>query len=254
MMFRFEEKVAVVTGAGQGIGEASAKQFADEGAKVAILDMNKEGAERVASNIRNDGGEVIALTCDVTNGDDVKKCFEVIDRKFGRIDILVNNAGITRDSLLFKMSDNDWDSVIQTHLKGAFLCSREAQKYMVQQKYGKIVMLSSRSALGNRGQTNYSAAKAGLQGMTRTMAIELGPFGINVNAVAPGFIETDMTKAISEKTGIPYEEIKNNAIEANSIKRVGTPQDVSNAIAFLSSDESSFITGQILYVAGKTTV
>jgi 3-oxoacyl-[acyl-carrier protein] reductase len=161
---------------------------------------------------------------------------------------------MTRDNLLFKMSDDDWDIVIDTHLKGSFLCSRAAQKYMVQQKYGKIVMVSSRAALGNRGQTNYSAAKAGMQGMVRTMSMELGPLGINVNAVAPGFIETDMTRSISEKTGFFYEEVKQNAIKANAIKRVGTPEDIANTIAFLSSDQAEYITGQVIYVAGRPTI
>ncbi|GAK07971.1 SDR family NAD(P)-dependent oxidoreductase [Geomicrobium sp. JCM 19038] len=250
-MKRFDTRVAVVTGASQGIGAKTAEMYALEGASVALFDVNVEKAEEVVKQIEEQGGTAIAVRCDVSNKDEVEGAMKQVAERYGRIDILVNNAGVTRDSLLFKLEEEDFDLVMDTHLKGAYLCSKAAQAYMVKQKYGKIVMLSSRSALGNRGQTNYSAAKAGLQGMARTLGIELGPFGINVNAVAPGFIETDMTKAISEKTGIPYEDVKQGAIDQNNIKRVGTPEDVANTILFLSSDQAGYVTGQVIYVAGR---
>ena len=170
--------------------------------------------------------------------------------RFGRLDILVNNAGVVRDNLLFKMSEDEWETVIDVHLKGAFLCSRAAQKYMVEQKYGRIVSLSSASALGNRGQANYSAAKAGLQGLTRTLAIELGPFGITVNAVAPGFIDTEMTRATARRQGIDPDQRIAEASKLIPVRRVGQPRDVANVICFLCSDEAGFVSGQIIYVAG----
>lgn len=252
-MGRLNECVAVVTGGAQGIGAATIRTFSTEGAKVMILDQNVEKMDDLIREIHSNGGEGKAYQCNITKREEVEKCVEEIVSHFGKIDILVNNAGVTRDNLLFRMSDEDWDTVIDTHLKGSFICSREVQKYMVKQGYGKIVMLSSRSALGKRGQANYAAAKAGIQGMTKTMAIELGPFGINVNAVAPGFIETQMTRDIAERTGTPYEKIKKDVIQSNAIKRVGKPEDVANLILFLSSSESDYITGQIIYVAGNVT-
>ncbi|MFF2876451.1 SDR family NAD(P)-dependent oxidoreductase [Gottfriedia sp. NPDC057991] len=254
MMGIFKNKVAIVTGAARGIGAAIVKRFVSEGAKVAILDVNLAGAEELANQINRIKGSVIALKCDVSNPLEVESAFHEVIEQFGKLDILVNNAGVIRDNLLFKMSEDDWDTVIDVHLKGAFLCSREAQKYMVSQKSGNIINISSISALGNRGQVNYSSAKAGLQGMTRTMAIELGPFGINVNAIAPGFIETEMTMATAERMGMTLEEFTNLLLKDLSIKRVGQPEDIASAAAFLSSDDASYITGQILYVAGRTTV
>lgn len=252
-MKRFDGRVVIVTGGAQGIGAATVQAFASEGAKVVIFDRDEEKMTELLDEIQQSDGEGIFYNCDITDRDKVEECMKDVVNRFGSIDILVNNAGITRDNLLFKMSDDDFDSVINTHLKGSFICSREAQKYMVKSGYGKIVMLSSRSALGRRGQVNYAAAKAGIQGMTKTMAIELGPLGINVNAVAPGFIETQMTKGIAEKTGVSYEQIKKAAIESNAIKRVGVAEDVANLILFLSSEESSYITGQTVYVAGNVT-
>jgi len=253
-MGRLDNKVAIVTGAARGIGAAIVKRFVSEGAKVAILDINLAGAEELADQIDQSFGSVIALKCDVSNPVEVESAFHEVVEQFGKLDILVNNAGVIRDNLLFKMTEDDWDTVINIHLKGAFLCSREAQKYMVSQKYGKIVNISSTSALGNRGQVNYSSAKAGLQGMTRTMAIELGPFGINVNAIAPGFIETEMTKATAERMGMTLEQFIEGCLKDLSIKRVGQPEDIASTAAFLSSDDASYITGQIVYVAGKPTV
>jgi len=169
---------------------------------------------------------------------------------FGRLDILVNNAGVLRDNLLFKMSEDDWDTVMNVHLKGAFLCSRAAQKYMVAQKYGRIVSLSSTSALGNRGQSNYSTAKAGLQGLTRTLAIELGPFGITANAVAPGFIDTEMTRSTARRQGLDPDAVIEQASKSIPVRRVGQPRDIANVIAFLASEDAGFLSGQVIYVAG----
>jgi 3-oxoacyl-[acyl-carrier protein] reductase len=192
----------------------------------------------------------LAVACDVTNREQVDAMIDRAVTELGRLDILVCCAGILRDNLVFKMTDDDWDSVIDTHLKGAFFSARAAQKPMVQQKYGKMVFLSSTSALGNRGQTNYSTAKAGLQGMARTLAIELGKFNINVNAVAPGFIETRMTRATAQRVGVDYEAFKVGAASQIPLGRVGQPEDVASVIAFLCSDESSFVSGQTIYVRG----
>jgi 3-oxoacyl-[acyl-carrier protein] reductase len=242
---RFKDRVALVTGGGRGIGAATAQMLARDGAKVAVSDMDRAPAEEVAGSIHG-----IAIPCDVTDRGQVDAMVEQTVKEFGRLDILVACAGITRDNLLFKMTDEDWDLVIDTHLKGAFLCARAAQKHMVEQKYGKMVLLSSTSALGNRGQTNYSTAKAGLQGMARTLAIELGPFNVNVNVVAPGFVETRMTQATAERLGVDFEAFKIGAASQIPLRRVGQPEDIAGVIAFLCSDESGFVSGQTIYVRG----
>ena len=244
-MSRFSDRVALVTGGGRGIAAAAAQMFAREGAKVVVSDMDAAPAEEVA---RGFGG--LAVACDVTSREQVEALVGRTVSEYGRLDILVCCAGIIRDNLVFKMTDDEWDAVIDTHLKGAFLCSRAAQKPMVGQKYGKIVFLSSTSALGNRGQTNYSAAKAGLQGMARTLAIELGPFNVNVNAVAPGFVETRMTQATAARMGMDYEAFKQGAASQIPLRRVGLPEDIASVIAFLCSDESSYVSGQTIYVRG----
>ena len=242
---RFKDRVALITGGGRGIGAATAELLARDGAKVAVSDMDRVPAQEVAGPIHG-----IAIACDVTDRGQVDAMVEQTVKEFGRLDILVACAGITRDNLLFKMTDEDWDAVIDTHLKGAFLCARAAQKHMVEQKYGKMVFLSSTSALGNRGQTNYSTAKAGLQGMARTLAIELGQFNVNVNAVAPGFVETRMTRATAERMGIDFETFKLGAASQIPLRRIGQPEDIANVIAFLCSDESGFVSGQTIYVRG----
>ena len=242
---RFDGRVALITGGGRGIGAATAELFAREGAKVVVSDMDLAPAQEVAGPIG-----ALAVACDVTSREQVDALVERTTGELGRLDILVCCAGVIRDNLLFKMTDEDWDLVIDTHLKGTFLCARAAQGPMVQQKFGKMVFLSSTSALGNRGQTNYSTAKAGLQGMARTLAIELGPFNINVNAVAPGFVETRMTRATAERMGIDFDTFKQGAALQTPLRRVGQPEDIASVVAFLCSEESSFVSGQTIYVRG----
>lgn len=249
-MGRLTGRVALVTGAGRGIGAATAKRLAEEGARVTLADLDIEGAQRVADEISALGSEATAVRCDVSNRDDAQQAVETAVQKFGQLDILVNNAGVLRDNLLFKMSDDDWDTVLGVHLKGAFLCTRAAQKFMVERKYGRIISLSSTSALGNRGQTNYSAAKAGMQGFTRTLAIELGPFGITANAVAPGFIDTDMTRATAQRMGMTPEQFQQGMAQLIPLRRVGQPSEVASVIAFLASEDASYVSGQVIYVAG----
>ena len=251
-MSRYEDRVVVVTGAARGIGAGTAKRFAEEGASVAVLDLAEDAAAATAERLG--APRAIGVGCDVSKADSVDAAVERVVAELGKIDVLVNNAGITRDNLLFKMSEDDWDMVMNVHLRGSFLMSRAAQKHMVAHKYGKILNLSSTSALGNRGQANYSAAKMGLQGFTRTLAIELGPFGINVNAIAPGFIVTDMTDDTARRVGVEPEEWRKMAAEANPVRRVGYPEDIAAAAAFLCSDEASFITGQTLYVDGGAKI
>ena len=251
-MSRYADRVVVVTGAARGIGAGTAKRFADEGASVAVLDLAEDAAAATAEGLG--AARAIGVGCDVSKADSVDAAVERVVSELGKIDVLVNNAGVTRDNLLFKMSEEDWDTVMNVHLRGSFLMSRAAQKHMVAHKYGKILNLSSTSALGNRGQANYSAAKMGLQGFTRTLAIELGPFGINVNAIAPGFIVTDMTDDTARRVGVEPEEWRKMAAEANPVRRVGYPEDIAATAAFLCSDEASYITGQTLYVDGGAKI
>jgi len=248
---RFEGRTALVTGGGRGIGAASASRFAAEGAAVVVSDLDREPAEAVAQAIRDAGGRALPVACDVTERSAVEALFTAAIQEFESVDMLVTCAGIIRDNLVHKMSDDDWDLVIDTHLRGTFLCAQAAQRLMVPRRFGKMVFLSSNSALGNRGQANYSAAKAGIQGMARTLAIELGPFNINVNAVAPGFVETRMTRAVAERTGIDYDALKKAAAERAALRRTGRPEDIAGVISFLCSEEASFVTGQTLYATGS---
>jgi 3-oxoacyl-[acyl-carrier protein] reductase len=254
-MGRFDGRVAVVTGAARGIGLGIATRFAEEGASVAILDLEQTAAADAAGQLPlTDSASSVGIAADVSNGDSVRAAVDHVVAELGGIHILVNNAGVTRDNLLFKMSDDDWDLVMGVHLRGAFLMTRAAQQHFVAQKYGKIVCLSSVSALGNRGQANYAAAKMGIQGFVRTLGIELGPYGVNANAIAPGFIATDMTDATAARVGLPVEDFRKAAADRNPVRRVGYPEDIAAAAAFLCSDEASYITGQTLYVDGGATL
>lgn len=249
-MGRFDGRVAIVTGGSRGIGFGIANKFAEEGAKVALFDINEELLSNAAKELRDKGYEVSTFVTNVVDAEQVETSVKAVVDKYGKVDILVNNAGIIRDNLLYKMTDDDWQLVMDVHLKGSFNCARAVQKYMVEQKYGRIVNISSTSALGNRGQANYSAAKAGLQGFTKTLAIELGKYGITTNAVAPGFIETDMTKATAERIGVPFEQFIKAAASQIPVGRTGKPEDIANAVAFFCDEASGFVNGQVLYVAG----
>jgi 3-oxoacyl-[acyl-carrier protein] reductase len=244
-MNRFQGKTAVVTGGAKGIGAATAKRLASEGATVVVADFDEATAHETAQEI---GGH--AVRCDVTKREDVEAAVAKAVEVGGSLDVLVACAGIIRDNLLFKMTDEDWDAVIDTHLKGTFFAVRAAQQHMVEQKSGKIVLISSTSALGNRGQTNYSAAKAGLQGMTKTFAIELGPYNVNVNCVAPGFIATAMTQQTADRIGVPFEQFMEHVAKEVPLRRVGQPEDVASTIAFLCSEDAGYVSGQVIYVAG----
>ncbi|MCM3388453.1 3-oxoacyl-ACP reductase FabG [Ureibacillus chungkukjangi] len=253
MTQRFDNRVAFITGGSRGIGKGIAETFADEGAKIAIIDINEEALQEVQAEFKEKGINILAIQANVVKAAEVEAAMEQVVKEFGSIDILVNNAGIIRDNLLFKMTDSDWDQVIDVHLKGAFNTTRAAQKYMVQQKYGRIINISSTSALGNPGQANYSAVKAGLQGLTKTLAKELGKFGITSNSVAPGFIETDMTKATAERIGVSFEDFLKGVASKIPVGRAGKPSDIANAVAFFADEKSSFVNGQVIYVAGGPT-
>ncbi|NGO72213.1 3-oxoacyl-ACP reductase FabG [Streptomyces boncukensis] len=245
-----EQRVAVVTGAARGIGAATAVRLAAEGHPVAVLDLDEAACGATVEQIAERGGRALAVGCDVSDSAQVNRAVERIAAELGPPAVLVNNAGVLRDNLLFKMSDDDWDTVLGVHLRGAFLMSRACQAHMVDAGWGRIVNLSSSSALGNRGQVNYAAAKAGMQGFTKTLAKELGKFGITANAVAPGFIATDMTAATAERVGMGFEDFKTAAAGQIPVQRVGEPGDIAHAVAFFVSEGAGFVSGQVLYVAG----
>jgi 3-oxoacyl-[acyl-carrier protein] reductase len=244
------QRIAIVTGAARGIGAGTAKRLAADGMAVAVLDLNESDCAQTVAEIEKAGGRAIAVGADVSNADQVKAAVDRVVAELGEPTVLVNNAGVTRDNLLFKMSENDWDTVMNVHLRGAFLMTRAVQQYMVGAKWGRIVNLSSTAAVGNRGQVNYSAAKAGMQGLTKTLAIELGKFGITANAVAPGFIVTDMTAATAARLGLSFEDFQAGAAQGIPVQRVGRPEDVAAAIAFFASEGAGFVSGQVLYLAG----
>lgn len=249
MSLRFDQQVAVVTGAARGIGAAIATKLATEGATVIGVDRD-EAIAASAEALVEEGHRAEGVQVDVTDAAAVDALFDDAAARHGRIDILVNNAGITRDNLLFKLSEEDWDATIEVNLKSVFLCSRAAQRSMVEARRGAIVSLSSRSALGNRGQANYSAAKAGIRGLTATMAIELGPYGIRANAVAPGYIATEMTDATARRLGVDPEEYRTRSAAATPLRRVGLPEDVASVVAFLASEEAAFVSGQTIEING----
>jgi 3-oxoacyl-[acyl-carrier protein] reductase len=244
-------RVAVVTGAARGIGAAIARRLAGQGVAVAAVDLDTEGSARTANAILEAGGRAIAVGgTDVADETAANRAVERAAAELGPVTVLVNNAGIIRDNLLFKMSTDDWDAVMNVHLRGAFLMTRAAQAHMIEAKWGRIVNLSSTSALGNRGQANYAAAKAGLQGFTKTLALELGKFGVTANAIAPGFIDTEMTQATADRLGVDFEDWKTAASREIPVGRVGTPEDIAAVAAFLCSEDAGYVSGQVIYVAG----
>jgi len=245
-----EPRTAIVTGGARGIGAATARRLAADGHAVAVLDLLAEQAAETAASITADGGRALGLGVDVADADAVADAVARVADELGAPTILVNNAGILRDNLLFKMTEDGWDAVLRVHLRGAFLVTRAVQGHMVSAGWGRVVNLSSTSALGNRGQANYAAAKAGMQGFTKTLAIELGKFGITANAVAPGVIATDMIAATAERVGVSLEDFLAAAAQDVPVGRAGRPEDIAAAVAFFASDEASFVSGQVLYVAG----
>lgn len=243
-------RTAVVTGAARGIGAAVAQRLARDGLAIAAVDLVKEDCDPLVAEIEAAGGRAMAVGCDVADEAAVVSAVGEIATALGEPTVLVNNAGVIRDDLLFNMSVTDWDTVMNVHVRGSFLMSRAVQGYMTKAGWGRIVNLSSTSALGNRGQSNYSAAKAGLQGFTKTLALELGKYGVTANAVAPGFIETDMTRATADRLGVSFDEFKSMIVKDVAVARGGVPADVANAVSFFVGEKAGFVSGQVLYVAG----
>lgn len=251
---RFQQKVALITGGANGIGAKTASLLAQEGAKLVLLDWNKTKLEETAEQLRSTDVEVLTFKVDITNKMLVNEAVSKAIAHFKKIDILINCVGILQDNLLPNLKEEEWDAVININLKGAFLITQAVAPYMVKQNSGKVVLISSQAALGAKGRVNYAAAKAGIQGMVRTLAIELGPDNINVNGVAPGFIDTEMSavsESLAKNRGIEdFQKMKQTMISQNPIRRTGKPEDIAYTILFLSSDEASYITGQTIYVTG----
>lgn len=245
-----DKRVAVVSGGGRGIGAAVAKRLAADGYAVGVLDLDEQHGADVVAEIEGVGDTAIALGADVADVESVDAALARLISAIGIPTVVVNNAGITRDALLHKLDASDWDEVIRVHLRGAFVLTRAVRQHMVDAGWGRVINMSSASALGNNGQSNYSAAKAGLQGFTKTLAIELGRFGVTVNAVAPGFIATRMTEATADRLGLSFEDFKSKAAQQIPVRRVGTPDDIAHTVSFLASEGAGFVSGQVIYVAG----
>ncbi|WP_199506205.1 3-oxoacyl-ACP reductase FabG [Geodermatophilus sp. TF02-6] len=243
-------RVAIVTGAARGIGAATARRLAADGFAVAVVDLREDEAQVTVQAIEAAGGRALAVGADVGDADQVQAAVERVAAELGPPVVLVNNAGVTRDNLLFRMTDTDWDVVLHVHLRGSFLMTRAVQRHMIEAGWGRIVNLSSTSALGNRGQANYATAKAGLQGFTKTLAIELGRFGVTANAIAPGFIVTDMTRATAARLGRDWDEYVTERAAAIPVQRAGVPADIAHTVSFLVSEGAGFVSGQVVYVAG----
>lgn len=243
-------RVAIVTGAARGIGAAIARRLATDGMAVGVVDLDEQGSARTAKEIIEDGGRAIPLGADVADEKAAGTAVQQTVAELGPVTVLINSAGIIRDNLIFRMSASDWDSVMDVHLRGAFLMSRAAQTHMTQATWGRIVNISSTSALGNRGQANYAAAKAGLIGFTKTLALELGKFGVTANAIAPGFIETDMTQATATRQGIDYDDWKIAVARDIPIGRIGQPEDIAAVASFLCREEAGYVSGQVIFVNG----
>jgi 3-oxoacyl-[acyl-carrier protein] reductase len=238
-------KVAIVTGSARGLGAATARRLAEEGVRVVINDINAAGVAATTAALQADGLAALGVVADITQADQVQRLVDEARAAFGGVHILVNNAGFPRDVFLTRMSEGDWDQVMNVMLKGAFLVSKAVMPHLIEQRWGRVINISSRAHFGNAGQANYSAAKAGLIGMAKALSIEEGRYGITVNCVAPGFIETEMVAALPA-----YEKIRDRALEAQPIKRVGRPADIADAVAFLASERAGFISGEVLHVSG----
>jgi 3-oxoacyl-[acyl-carrier protein] reductase len=244
------QRVAIVTGAARGIGAATALRLAADGLAVAVLDLDETSAKGTVEAVEAAGGRAVAVGADVADAGQVEAAVERVAQELGAPTVLINNAGVTRDNLLFRMTELDWDTVMGVHLRGSFLMSRAVQKHMVAAGWGRIVNLSSTSALGNRGQANYSTAKAGLQGFTKTLAIELGKFGVTANCIAPGFVVSDMTKATAERIGEDWDTYVTARAAQIPVARAGQVDDIAHTVSFFVSEGAGFVSGQVIYVAG----
>jgi len=240
-----KNKVAIVTGSGRGIGAETARALAEEGARIVVTDIDAQAGAASCAALQGDGFDAIAVPADVTNSADVQRLVQAALEAFGSVHVLVNNAGFARDARITKLSEADWDAVVDTVLKGAFLCTKTVAPLMAAQHWGRVVNISSRAHLGNPGQANYSAAKAGILGFSAALALELGRDGITVNTIAPGFIETDGVRNLPH-----YQKIRDNAIARTPVGRLGVPRDIAGAVAFLASEAAGYITGATLHVTG----